>query len=58
MIKKLSGKKLSSWLKVACKNYLLASDEYDKLGRYSLSQEVYDNVLRLSSLKDNLKERM
>ena len=50
MIKKLSGKKLSSWLKVACKSYLLASDEYDKLGQYSLSQEVYDNVLRLSSL--------
>lgn len=50
MIKKLSGNSLSSWLKVACKNYLLASDEYDKLGQYSLSSEVYENVLKLSSL--------
>ena len=50
MIKKLSGNSLSSWLKVACKNYLLASEEYDKLGQYSLSSEVYERVLRLSSL--------
>jgi hypothetical protein len=50
MLKKLSGKKLRLWVKDASFDYLSLCESYDKLGKFALSENLFENVLRISSL--------